>query len=114
MSLARITFAHRMFVCNANQFWCEDGNVAAALGLAENAGADVLAAVSKSLSKTSPGWRFPIWHAGGGDTTPSMMPQSILRQTLHSMLLQHNRKGEILLFPAWPAGWEVSFKLHAP
>ena len=43
-----------------------------------------------------------------------MMPQSILRQTLHSMLLQHNRKGEILLFPAWPAGWEVSFKLHAP
>ena len=42
------------------------------------------------------------------------MPQSILRQTLHSMLLQHNRKGEILVFPAWPAGWETSFKLHAP
>jgi hypothetical protein len=30
------------------------------------------------------------------------------------MLLQHNRKHEILLFPAWPAGWDVSFKLHAP
>ena len=43
-----------------------------------------------------------------------MMPQSILRQTLHSMLLQHTPKGELLLFPSWPAGWDVSFKLHAP
>ena len=57
---------------------------------------------------------FPLWHSGGGDTTPSMMPQNILRQTLHSMLLQHNRKGQILLFPTWPSGWDVSFKLHAP
>ena len=43
-----------------------------------------------------------------------MMPQSILRQTLHSMLLQHNKEGQILIFPAWPSDWDVSFKLHAP
>jgi hypothetical protein len=30
------------------------------------------------------------------------------------MLLQHTDAGEILLFPAWPADWEVAFKLHAP
>lgn len=36
-------------------------------------------------------------------TAPTMMPQSILRQTLHSMLLQHNKQGQILVFPAWPS-----------
>jgi hypothetical protein len=114
MTVAKTTFENRPFPCHYNGFWCEDGNVAALLGLAEEAGRDVLGAVTPSLSQSSPGWRFPAWHAGGGDTTPSMMPQAILRQTLHSMLLQHSRSGEILLFPAWPAGWDVSFKLHAP
>lgn len=114
LGVARATYTHRMFPCTANTDWCEDGNVAALLGLAEQAGESVVAAVSSALLRTSPGWRFPLWHAGGGDTTPSMMPQSILRQTLHSMLLQHTSKGELLLFPAWPAGWDVSFKLHAP
>jgi len=88
--------------------------VASLLRLTDQARDAVLAAVSPALLKTSPGWRFPLWHAGGGDTTPTMMPQNILRQTLHSMLLQHTAKGELLLFPAWPAGWDVSFKLHAP
>jgi hypothetical protein len=114
IGVARTTFKERMFVCDANQYWCEDSNVAALLGLGDEAGADVLKAVSVYLSKTSPGWRFPIWHAGGGDTTPSLMPQSILRQSLHAMILQHNHRGELLLFPAWPAGWDVAFKLHAP
>lgn len=114
LEVARATYAHRMFPCTANEYWCEDGNVAALLGLADEARNAVLAAVSSALLKTSPGWRFPLWHAGGGDTTPSMMPQSILRQTLHSMLLQHTPEGKLLLFPAWPAGWDVSFKLHAP
>jgi len=29
------------------------------------------------------------------------------------MLLQYEGK-DILLFPAWPKGWDVEFKLHAP
>ena len=33
LSLARTTFRHRPFVCHANDNWCEDGNVAALLGL---------------------------------------------------------------------------------
>ena len=111
LTLARATFAHRPFPCHANSFWCEDGNVAALLGLTNEAAYDVLAAC---MVPTDPGWRFPIWHGGGGDTVPTMMPQSILRQTLHSMVLQHNRAGELLLFPAWPVHWDVSFKLHAP
>jgi hypothetical protein len=30
------------------------------------------------------------------------------------MLLQHTADGRILLFPAWPDGWNVAFRLHAP
>jgi hypothetical protein len=32
---------------------------------------------------------------------------------LQEMLLQTDGK-KILLFPAWPKDWNVSFKLHAP
>ena len=116
MTRAKRTFAQRPFPCHANTNWCEDGNVAALLGLADEAATDVMSAVSSSLlhQATVPGWRFPSWRSGGGDTVPCMMPQSILRQTLHNMLLQHTEAGQILLFPAWPSDWEVAFKLHAP
>jgi hypothetical protein len=33
---------------------------------------------------------------------------------LQEMLLQTTDEGKILLFPAWPAEWNVHFKLHAP
>ena len=32
---------------------------------------------------------------------------------MQEMLLQEVN-GKILLFPAWPRGWDVHFKLHAP
>jgi len=32
---------------------------------------------------------------------------------LQAMVLQNVRR-RILLLPAWPAGWDVRFKLHAP
>jgi hypothetical protein len=72
---AKRTFTHRPFVCHANEYWCEDGNVAALLGLASEAAADVMSAVSRPMMLQSavPGWRFPSWRAGGGDTVPSMM-----------------------------------------
>ncbi len=43
-----------------------------------------------------------------------MMPQSILRQTLHSMLLQHNKQGQILVFPAWPSEYVCRFPACDP
>ena len=30
------------------------------------------------------------------------------------MLLQHNQRNQLLLFPALPRDWDVSFKLHGP
>jgi hypothetical protein len=108
--------------------WCEDGNLAALLGFADDAAAAVLAATNISNTPLCPtaggcaaggknfsvGWRFPNFHGGGGDSVPTMMDAEVLRQTLHAMLLQFNRRGELLLFPAWPAGWDVAFKLLAP
>ena len=111
LDTARATYAHRPFPRGFNDNWCEDGNVAALLGFHVDAAADVLGATTVP---NAVGWRFPTWHAGGGDTVPTMMPQSIMRQTLHSMLLQYTSAGEILLFPAWPPGWDVAFRLHAP
>jgi len=32
---------------------------------------------------------------------------------LQTMLMQAEGR-KILLFPAWPKGWDVAFKLHAP
>ena len=37
----------------------------------------------------------------------------MLMKTLQAMLLQTEDK-TILLLPAWPADWDVDFKLHAP
>ena len=34
-------------------------------------------------------------------------------KTLQSMLLQTDGQ-KIFLLPAWPKGWDVDFKLHAP
>lgn len=116
-TLASTTYNNRPFPCGVNRHgylldaWCEDGNVAAMLGLADQAAAQVLAALTYPSTE---GWRFPGWHSGGGDNTPTMMPQSVLRQTMHSMLLQHDQHNKILLFPALPKDWDVSFKLHGP
>ena len=79
LSLARTTFRDRPFVCHANSDWCEDGNVAALLGLTDEAASDVLSAVSPSLAASDPGWRFPMWHTGGGDVRQKRTPSARLR-----------------------------------
>jgi len=37
-----------------------------------------------------------------------------MANTLQEMLLQSGPNKQLLLFPAWPKDWDVSFKLHAP
>ena len=39
-------------------------------------------------------------------------PESAFTETTEMLLQEVN--GKILLFPAWPRGWDVHFKLHAP
>ena len=41
--------------------------------------------------------------------------QEMLMQTHTSLVdVREGNLGKIRLLPAWPAGWDVEFKLHAP
>ena len=86
LTLARTTFRHRPFVCHANDNWCEDGNVAALLGLADEAASDVLRAVDETHAASDPGWRFPMWHTGGGDARQNACISSVRLLSLRSMM----------------------------
>ena len=53
----------------------------------------------------SEGWTSP--------SLPILLRGANLINTLQLMLLQADGE-EILIAPAWPEGWDVEFKLHAP
>lgn len=61
-----------------------------------------------------PSLRFPaFWDCGRFDQRPDFDHGGSAMVGLQEMLMQTvDRK--ILLFPAWPRDWDVSFKLHAP
>jgi hypothetical protein len=60
----------------------------------------------------SPNVRFPMFGREGPDSCPDFDHFGAGATALQRMLLQEEM-GKILLFPAWPKGWNVNFKLHA-
>ncbi len=93
--------------------WGYDGNVAATLGMSEEAGRILAGKVRNS----HPAYRWPATWGPNFDWLPDQNHGgNILNQT-QLMLLQCEPMelgGRILLLPAWPKDWDVSFKLHAP
>jgi hypothetical protein len=57
--------------------------------------------------------RFPTWWGPGNDWVPDHNWGGSGMIGLQEMLLQTNGDS-LLLFPAWPKEWDVTFKLHAP
>lgn len=57
--------------------------------------------------------RFTAFCGPNYDWIPDQDHGSVAVMALQTMLLQAEAK-RILLFPAWPKGWDVEFKLHAP
>jgi alpha-L-fucosidase 2 len=55
--------------------------------------------------------RFPLYGSAGPDSCPDFDHFGSGSTALQRMLVQE-AKGKILLLPAWPAGWDVDFKLH--
>lgn len=109
LALARDSFAARA-VKNASG-WHPDAVMAAFLGEADEARAYTLSMFSnKDLLL-----RFPAFW--GRPNTPDYWPDqdngANAVQALQRMLLQAD-DGKIQLLPAWPIGWNVRFKLHAP
>jgi len=87
--------------------WKQDNIFCARLGLTKEA-----AYYTLEKLKNSPN-RFPAFWGPGFDWTPDHNQGGSGMIGLQEMLLQTDGK-HIYLFPAWPAKWDVHFKLHAP
>ena len=89
--------------------WRQDDIFMALLGLTEQA--------RKGLVERAGKWDarhlFPAFWGPNYDWTPDQDHGGVLMKTLQLMLLQCEDK-TIRLLPAWPAGWDVDFKLRAP
>jgi hypothetical protein len=87
--------------------WKQDNIWAARLGLTDEA-ADL------SVRKLGDsGRRFPAFWGPGFDWTPDHNWGGSGMIGLQEMLMQVDGQ-KIFLLPAWPANWDVHFKLHAP
>jgi Domain of unknown function (DUF5703) len=89
--------------------WRQDAIQAACLGLADEARALVVKNCSPEFSPV----RFPGFWGPNFDWIPDQCHGAITMIALQQMLLQVDGP-RIVLFPAWPKDWDVSFKLHAP
>lgn len=93
--------------------WGYDGNVAALLGLAQEAGRILRVKARNS----HPAYRWPATWGPNFDWLPDQNHGGNLLNTTHLMLLQAEpleAGGAIRVLPAWPRQWDVRFKLHAP
>ena len=87
--------------------WKQDPIWAARLGLTEDAATLVIAKLADAPR------RYPAFWGPGFDWTPDLNHGGSGAIALQEMLLQAD--GSTLhICPAWPAGWDVSFRLQAP
>ena len=89
--------------------WGYDSNAAALLGMTDEA-----ARIMKvKMANSNAAYRWPATWGPNFDWLPDHCQGGNLMATINYMLLQHSGE-KILLLPAWPKDWDVSFKLHAP
>jgi len=89
--------------------WGYDGNCATLLGMTDEA-ARIL---KVKCANSNPAYRWPATWGPNFDWLPDQDHGSNLMETTQLMLLQTDGDA-IRLLPAWPKGWDVRFKLHAP
>jgi hypothetical protein len=111
LMLARDTYQARKGGMR-NMCWNQDVVQAALLGLAEQAGTQLVARANYHVN------RFPGF-VGTIDGSADQDHFNNLIVALHFMLLQYDPPtatsgGKIYLCPAWPKTWNASFRLHAP
>jgi hypothetical protein len=104
---ARAAYATR--VNHLDVGWGYDGNCAALLGLAEEAGRILEAKCANS----NPAYRWPATWGPNFDWLPDQNHGGNLLEMTELMLLQSDGE-KLRVLPAWPKGWDVRFKLHAP
>lgn len=87
--------------------WHQDAIFCARLGLTQEAAAITIKKLQDSER------RFPTFWGPGHDWVPDHNWGGSGMIGLQEMLMQTVDE-KIYLFPAWPANWDVTFKLHAP
>ncbi|MDD2598898.1 MAG: hypothetical protein PHO37_06715 [Kiritimatiellae bacterium] len=107
LELARDTYNQRLDKHSGG--WGQDPVFAARAGLINEA-ADQ--AVSRFAAKHT-GSRFPAMWGPNYDWIPDQCHGAVNMIALQQMLVQ-NVGDRILLFPAWPTEWDVTFKVYAP
>lgn len=93
----------------ANIGWQQHPIQAALLGLTDEAKQLAI----ERASNPAEGYRFPGFYGPNYDWTPCQDQISVFMTGLQYMTMQCEGD-RILLLPAWPKDWDVSFKLHAP
>lgn len=111
IALAMNTFNHRG--TRFSNCWSQDAIQMAYLGMADEIRED-LKKRANSLDEVT---RFPAFWAAAGDWKPDEDNGGNLMNAFQTMIVHaectENDK-TIILFPSWPADWDVRFKLHAP
>lgn len=91
--------------------WCQDDIFMAYLGLTDQA-REYLVKRARNYDKNS---RFPAFWGPNYDWVPDQDHGGVLMKATQAMLMQTDPYSKkIYLLPAWPKGWDVDFKLHAP
>ena len=88
--------------------WTQDGMVAAMLGLADEAFANMVAKSRNSHER----YRFPAMWGPNFDWLPDQCHNGNVTNVFQLMVLQESN-GKILVLPAWPRDIDVSFRLRA-
>lgn len=106
-TVGRETFKRRLVT--GQNGWRQDDTQAAFLGLTDVARDFVSMRASEKNGQS----RFHAFWGPNFDWIPDQDHGGNLMKAFQTMLLQADHD-DILLMPAWPTEWDVSFKLHAP
>ena len=87
--------------------WKQDDTHAALLGLTEVAKDNLV----QRVRAKDPASRFPAFWQTNYDWSPDQDHGGNLLRTFQAMVLQET-DGKILVTPAWPKTWNVTFRLH--
>lgn len=106
LQVALNTFNDRVF--RQTTCWSQDVIQAPLLGLADESKKLLM----KNVDALESDVRFPAFWKPGSDYIPDLDSGGAFTMGLQNMMLQ-NVNHQILVLPAFPASWNVDFKLHA-
>lgn len=94
-------------VVKSTSCWTQDGQMAARLGLTDEAKNNLLSKIENS----HPAHRFPVYWGPNYDWAPDQDHGGNLLTTIQEMVMQ-SYGNTVYMLPAFPKDWDVDFKLY--